>query len=131
MKRLPDAEFEIMKIVWDSEPPITTATIMETLGQEKNWKPQTVITLMLRLVEHGFLRTEKTGRERSYWPLVAREEYLEFETGNFVTFYHDNSFTSLVTAFLGGKQISEDEVKELRQLVNSLARKNRDKEDNK
>ena len=35
MKRLPDAEFQIMKVVWDSTPPSTTAKIMETLGATK------------------------------------------------------------------------------------------------
>lgn len=32
MKKLPDAEFDIMKVVWANEPPITTNIIMEQLG---------------------------------------------------------------------------------------------------
>lgn len=121
MKRLPDAEFEIMRAVWDSTPPITTAIIMETVGREKNWKAQTIITLMLRLVEHGFLRTEKTGRERAYWPLISRDDYLQFETGNFVRFYHENSFASLVTSLLGGKRISDADADELKRLIENLS----------
>ena len=31
IKKLPDAEFEIMKVVWANEPPITTPIIMEHL----------------------------------------------------------------------------------------------------
>jgi len=27
IKRLPDAEFEIMKVIWDSTPPVTTVQI--------------------------------------------------------------------------------------------------------
>ena len=49
LKKIPDAEFEIMKVVWSNEPPLTTKVIMEQLGNEKEWKAPTVISLMLRL----------------------------------------------------------------------------------
>ena len=61
MKKLPDAEFDIMKVVWANEPPITTSIIMEQLGNERAWKAQTVISLMLRLVDRGFMSTAKQG----------------------------------------------------------------------
>ena len=32
IKKLPDAEFEVMKVVWANEPPVTTAVIMEQIG---------------------------------------------------------------------------------------------------
>ena len=64
IKKLPDAEFEVMKVVWANEPPVTTAVIMEQIGKEKEWKIQTIVSLMLRLAERGFLRSEKNGKER-------------------------------------------------------------------
>lgn len=113
MKKLPDTEFEIMKVVWANEPPITTNMIMEQLGNEKKWKAPTVISLMSRLVERGFLRTEKTGKERIYFPLVTKQEYLKFETGNFMKQYHENSFLSLVNTLYAGKQLSDSDLEEL------------------
>lgn len=59
---MPDAEFDIMKTVWANKPPITTTIIMEQLGKEKDWKIQTVVSLMNRLVERGFLRSENMER---------------------------------------------------------------------
>lgn len=113
LKRLPDAEFEIMKVVWDNEPPITTNMIMEQLGNKKEWKAQTVLTLMVRLVERGFLRTEKKGKERTYYPLIKKEDYLKFETSNFIERFHGNSFSSLITALYDGKKIKDDDLDEL------------------
>ncbi len=113
MKRLPDAEFEVMKIVWANEPPITTNTIMEQLGKEKGWKAPTVISLMLRLVDRGFLRTEKHGKERTYYPLVTKETYLKYETGDFMERFHGNSFTSLVTALYDGKKVNDRDLDDL------------------
>lgn len=117
LKKLPDTEFEIMKVVWDSEPPVTTNTIMERLGRGRRWKAPTVISLMLRLVEKGFLRTEKNGKERTYFPLVDREDYLRFETGNFMRLYHENSFLSFVTTLYDGKQLNDGDIEELMKWV--------------
>ena len=113
MKKLPDAEFDIMKVVWANEPPITTSEIMRLLGFEKDWKIQTVVTLMLRLVERGFLRSEKHGKERTYYPLVNKEDYLKFETGNFIKQFHDRSFLSLVNSLYDDEALTDEDIDEL------------------
>jgi len=113
IKKLPDAEFDIMKVVWASQPPVTTSEIMRQLGHEKEWKIQTVVSLMLRLTERGFLRSEKHGKERTYFPLVDREDYLKFETGSFLRQFHDNSFLNLVTTLYSDEALSDEDIDEL------------------
>lgn len=113
MKKLPDTEFELMKVVWANEPPITTSIIMQQLGNERGWKPQTVISLMMRLVERGFLHTEKQGKERTYFPLVGKDEYLKFETSSFVRQFHDNSFIKLASTLYDDKALTDDDINEL------------------
>jgi len=54
------------------EPPITTSIVAQQLGNDREWKAQTTISLLLRLVERGFLRTEKNGKERTFFPLVEK-----------------------------------------------------------
>lgn len=115
LKKLPDAEFDIMKVVWDHEPPMTTAIIMEQLGKEKEWKIQTVVSLMLRLVERGFLRSEKHGKERHYYPLISREDYLRFETGNFMKQYHNSSIFNLMNTLYDDEALSDKDIDELLQ----------------
>lgn len=117
MKRLPEAEFEIMKIVWASEHPITTSLIMRRLGDEKDWKIQTIVSLMQRLVDRGFLRSEKHGKERVYYPTIDREDYLHFETGYFMRQYHKNSFLNLVNTLYAYDDISDEELDALLQWV--------------
>lgn len=118
MKKLPDAEFDIMKVVWANTPPITTNMIMEQLGKERAWKAQTIISLMLRLVERGFLHTEKQSKERTYFPLVSKEDYLKFETGNFMKQFHDNSFLNLVNTLYDDEVLSDKEIDELLKWAN-------------
>lgn len=113
MKKLPDAEFDIMKVIWANEPPVTANMIMEQLGDERKWKVQTAISMLLRLVDRGFLRTEKNGKERTYYPLVGKEDYLKFETSNFMKQYHDNSFLDLVHTLYEGKAVTDEDIDEL------------------
>jgi len=113
MKKLPDAEFDIMKVVWENEPPITTNIIMQQHGNAEGWKVQTAISLLLRLVERGFLHTEKKGKERTYFPIVNKEDYLKFETGNFVKQFHDNSLLNLVSTMYEDKALSNEDIDEL------------------
>ena len=113
MKKLPDAEFDIMQVVWANEPPITTNIIMQQLGNERKWKAQTVISLMLRLVERGFLSTEKNGKERTYFPIVEKEDYLQFETGNFMKQFHNNSFLNLANTMYDNKVLTDEDIDEL------------------
>ena len=117
MKKLPDAEFEVMQVVWANEPPVTTSLVMNQLGFEKGWKIQVVVTLMLRLTERGFLRSEKHGKERTYYPLVNQDDYLRFETGNFLKQFHKNSFLSLVTAIYDNEALTDEDIDGLMKLL--------------
>lgn len=111
--RLPDTEFEIMDYLWDQQPPVTTSMVMERIGKERGWKIQTVVSLFGRLTERGFLRVEKgTGRERAFYPIISRNEYLKMETRCFVDHYHKNSYASLFGA-LQSEKLTEKELDEL------------------
>ena len=90
---------------------------MEQLGKQRKWKAQTVNSLLLRLVKRGFLRTEKKGKERMYFPTVSKEDYLKFETGNFLKQYHNNSFLNLVNTLYSDNSLTDEDIDELLQWV--------------
>ena len=115
IKRLPDAEFEVMKVIWSNEPPITTLQIMEKLDSGKDWKPQTVLTMLVRLIEKGFLKSERVGRERNYTPAVHEKEYMEIETKDFLGRYRGNSIGSLVKTMYDGDNLSNEDMKDLKE----------------
>lgn len=114
-KRLPDAEFTVMKVIWSLDAPVTTHAITEHLNDDISWKPQTLLTMLARLTEKGFLTSERVGRERSYTPIISEREYLDIETGSFLKRYSGNSLGNLVKAFSSEGDISQDDIDELRQ----------------
>ena len=110
IKRLPEAEFEVMKAVWSLEPPVSVKQIMERLGTEKKWVAQAVIMLLTRLAGRGFVRTEKKGRDRIYYPLIAEGDYLKFETDNFLRRYHENSLVNLVSTLCRDREMDDEDI---------------------
>ena len=113
MKKLPEAEFAVMNAIWLSEPPVTTAQLMRLVGNEKGWKQPALISLLNRLIERGFVSTEKNQKERYYYPQVQKEEYLRFETESFLQQYHGGSLTSLMASLVDTSKLTEEQLKEL------------------
>lgn len=123
MRRLSDTEYEIMDLAWSITPPLTTAMVMEHIGEGRDWRMQTAVTLINRLIDRGFLRAQKAvkGRERLLYPVISREEYLRFETGSFVEHYHKNSIASLIGS-LRREKITQEDLDELSAFVETARR---------
>lgn len=114
-KRLPDAEFTVMRTIWHLEEPITSNRIMQQLDDDHAWKPQTLLTILARLTEKGFLDSKREGRERSYTPLISEKEYLEVETGSFLKRYAGNSLGKLVKTLYAEGDLSREDLDELKE----------------
>lgn len=115
--RLPDAELEVMQALWAAGTyPAATAELSGRL-EEKHWQLPTLIKLLTRLEERGFVRREKEGRANRYTPLVEERDYLASETRSFLERLHAGSLPSLVAALVNSRAVTDDEVKELETLL--------------
>jgi predicted transcriptional regulator len=122
IRRLPDTEFELMRIIWRNDPPITTARIIEELGENDGRKPQTVLTMLVRLIEKGFLSSERVGKERNYTPTIDEREYMNIETGEFISRYRGRSVGSLVKTMYDGQDLTQEELDELKKWIKEKER---------
>ncbi len=112
-KKLPEAEFEVMNAIWNGEPPVNTAYLMDVVGKEKGWKAPTLISFLVRLQDRGFITSEKKGKERYYTPAADRDEYVHAVTSDFINKYHAGSFVNLLDSLYNNKVLSEDDIDEL------------------
>ncbi len=111
-KKLPQAELDIMKIIWSTHEPVTSSMIMEKL-KHTDTKQQTVVTFLTRLEKKGFLRSEKPGKEREFYILVSEEEYMQFEARSFFNnFGVKGAFKSLASAF-SNEILDKEDIEEL------------------
>lgn len=116
-KRLPDAELEVMQALWSQkEYPVTTAELLPRLAKHR-WQTATLLKLLSRLEERGFVAREKAGRGNRYRPLVRREEYLALESRSFLDRLHGGSLPSLVASLMESRGISEEEITELEAIL--------------
>lgn len=69
-----ELEAKIMNAVWSMEEP-TVQDVVKRFGKRANYK--TIMTVMNRLVDKGFLERRKVSRAFVYVPKYTREELLE------------------------------------------------------
>jgi len=119
MQKISDAELEIMKIVWSNEEKTTLFPyLMSKLADKgKPWQKNTLITLLRRLINKGFLKAKKTGRRNEYTPLISEVEYQTAQTQNFLEKIYEGSVTGLVSNLISGDLLENDEYEELKTLL--------------
>ena len=117
-KRLPDAELEIMKVIWHNKCPISTSEVKRIIDEESNANrtQQTIQTLINRLIAKEYIAKDKRGKEYIYTPLVAEKDYVEFESEQFLKKMHGNSVTNLMRALFDSKKISDEDISELEKM---------------
>ena len=67
LQQVSDFELELMKIIWENGGTALYAEIVEKLDSKgMSTTKNTIISLLLRLIEKGFLKTNKIGRRNRY-----------------------------------------------------------------
>ena len=121
MKALPqisEAEFQVMKIVWEHAP-VSTNQVTEYLVRTTKWSPKTIQTMLKRLVQKKALTYDKEGRVFIYTPLFGHEDYVNQESRHFLQRFYNGNVVSMVTAFMDMEELSQQEVDELKELLSA------------
>lgn len=114
-KKLPDAEYDVMQAIWEGQPPVNTAYLMEKVGNGRKWKAPTLISFLVRLEERGYVTSFKKGKERYYEPVADRDTYVKGITRLFVDQYHGGSFVRLMDSLFSDRSLSENDIDDLLQ----------------
>ena len=67
MKRLPDAELEVMKVLWELGPDTSRSEVEGGLAAF-GWAANTVNTYLSRLADKGFVSVRREGKTNLYTP---------------------------------------------------------------
>lgn len=116
IRRLPDTELEVMQAVWACTPPVERAEIEGLLFRTHPMAMTTLLTLLTRLSEKGFLTIEKQGRRSRYIPCVSQEEYLAAQ-GNAFFKKLCGGDVSVFASALCDSGLTRDELARLRALL--------------
>ena len=116
IRRLPDAELEVMQAIWACEPPVARTEINEILADTHPMALTTLLTVLTRLSEKGFVQIQKEGRSSRYIPLIARKDYLAQQSRSFVEKVCGGSLPAFAAA-LCDSGFTKEELAELRDLL--------------
>ena len=125
-KKLPDAELDIMKIIWSwkNDIPITTSQIKEQLDTVRVLNISAVHTLLTRLVDRGFLKTFKQEKNRHYEPSIDESDYIAWENKSFLEKLNGNSITKFITRLYDDETITKEDLEELAAFIEEKTKEN-------
>ena len=118
--RISESEWQVMKVVWGKNPS-TANEVVQALSETK-WSPRTIKTLLNRLVNKKALGFERKGREYHYYPLAAEDECIRAESKSFVARVYGGAMKPMLAAFIENENLSAEDLKELKRILDKKAR---------
>jgi len=116
IRRLPDAELEVMQAIWACKPPVVRTDIEDILYKTHPMAMTTLLTLITRLGEKEFISIEKKGRRSYYTPCITQEDYLASQSKSFIKKLCGGSMSTFATA-LCNSGLTKEELAELRDML--------------
>jgi BlaI family penicillinase repressor len=119
MAKLPqisDAEWDVIKVLWDRGE-ASAQDVTEALAVGRNWRPQTVKTLLNRLVKKGAVAYAEEGRRFIYRPRVSRDAVARAESRSFLSRVFDGAVTPALVHFLKLGNLSSADIEELKRTL--------------
>lgn len=117
-----ESEWEIMNVLWDKAPQ-TANDIILSLQESTNWKPKTIRTLLDRLVQKDVVGVNKDQRVYTFYPLYSQEECQRAETESFIKRIYGGTMKSMLVQFIHEDTLSDDDINELRTILNKKPKK--------
>ena len=117
IERIPDAELEVMLVLWHSSSPLTVGEITNTLTKSRPWKSGTVHVLLARLEERGFVACDKSEYKHRFSPIVSEEDYRKGEEKTLMHRFFGGSAKRMIALLLDADGLSDKDLEELTVLL--------------
>ena len=118
---LTEAEWEIMRIVWEKEP-CAAGTVQEALVETKNWAYTTVKLTMDRMVRKGFLKIQKIRNLQLFHSCIGEVEARKGELRKMLGRAFGGALTPMLKFLIEHEGLSKNEAAELREFVNEAGK---------
>jgi BlaI family penicillinase repressor len=124
---LTEAEWPIIKAVWDTEPCTATA-VREKLAKSTGWTYSTVRTLMDRMVAKGVLTARKEGKLTIYQSVVTRRQAQRGELVYTLKNAFNGALAPMVQCLLESHELDEAEIAKIEAVIQAGKEKRKNKE---
>ena len=106
---LTDSEYRLLQVVWEAEP-VGSGQLVALCREKLGWKKSTTYTVLKKLCDKGVLKNES-----STVSAAAPREAVDHHTAEaFVDKAFGGSLPGFLTAFMGGRRLTEREAEALK-----------------
>lgn len=121
MEEITNAQEEVLRALWQ----INDGAVSDVLNQLDDPKPayNTVATVIKVLEKKKYIAHRSYGKTNVYYPLISKKQYAQHMIGNSVKDFFNSSISQLVSAFVNQKEISINELEEIKNLVETELQK--------
>ncbi|MGM9986016.1 MAG: BlaI/MecI/CopY family transcriptional regulator [Bacillaceae bacterium] len=110
-----ESELKILALLWQNGE-MSAGNIATSIMESYGWKRNTTYTVITKLINKGIIERHDPGYLCK--ALVTRDEVIVSETKSLLEKVYEGSLSMLVTAFLKKHEVSDKELKALRELLN-------------
>lgn len=112
--KLGAVESRFADIVWANEP-LKTSELVKICAQELDWKRTTTYTVLKRLSDRGLFENNSGVVSAK----ITRDEFYLMQGESFVEEAYNGSLPAFLAAFTSNKKLSEEDVAEIKRLIDS------------
>ena len=117
-KDLSKAEWKVMKIVWELKKGMARE-IYTVAGEEHDWSPATVKTLLKRLVDKGYLSATAVGNGFVYRPIQSALASLRNAADQMLNNAASGTTGPLIAHMVKQTDLDSDAINELQKLIDA------------
>ncbi|MDE7479251.1 MAG: BlaI/MecI/CopY family transcriptional regulator [Lachnospiraceae bacterium] len=110
--KLCDSDYRFMLIVWEYAP-VNSGELVRLCNEKLGWKKSTTYTQIKKMCEKGYIENTQAVVN----VLIPKEKVQADESIYFVERTFDGSLPEFLTAFLGGRTISEKEAEKIKKMI--------------
>ena len=110
--KLSQSETKFADLVWEHEP-IGSGELVKLCEKEMEWKKSTTYTVLKKLCEKGIFQNQNTV----VTSLLKKDEFYARQSRWLVEDAFGGSLPRFLTAFIGGKKLSDRQAEELKKLI--------------
>ncbi len=113
--KLTRSEEQLMEIIWRHE----TAFLKDILTDYPDPKPAgtTIVTLLKRMQEKGFVTYTIFGNSRQYSTLINKSDYFSKQVNGIIKNFFNNSSMQFASFFTASTNLTPDELKDLKNII--------------
>jgi BlaI family transcriptional regulator, penicillinase repressor len=114
-----ESELEILSILWNKGPS-TVRAVNDEMSRAKSIGYTTTLKLMQIMTEKGLVGREMDGRTHTYYAIARQEDAQVRMLDRLLETAFGGSASKLVLQALGNHKTSEDELQEIKALIEKL-----------